>query len=143
MKGIPIKISKEFIIFITMLKYFLCWFPMLLIAIFNGALRDLWYKKQIGELAAHQISTVTLIIFFAFYVNFVIRKFPPKSEAQAVYIGLLWLTLTLAFEFGFGLARGNALSTLLADYNISKGRLWILIPIWTTIAPYIFYRINK
>ncbi|MGG9971825.1 hypothetical protein ACQ33O_08550 [Ferruginibacter sp. SUN002] len=126
-----------------MFKYFLCWFPMLLIAIFNGAFRDLWYKKYTGELLAHQISTISLIVLFAFYVHFIVKKLPPQSAVQSILIGLLWLLLTLCFEFGFGLARGNKISSLLADYNILKGRIWILIPIWTTIAPYIFYRFNK
>ena len=126
-----------------MLKYFLCWFPMLLIAVINGTARDLWYKKYFGELTGHQISTISLIILFGFYIWFVINKFSPDSGIQALYIGLLWLMLTLLFEFGFGRIRGNSWSKLLEDYNIMKGRIWILILIWTTIAPYIFFRIAR
>jgi len=116
---------------------------MLILAVINGTARDLGYKKYVGELTAHQISTFTLIILFAFFIGFVVRKFPPASATQAFYIGLLWLTLTLAFEFGFGLMRGNSLTTLLEDYDLLKGRLWLLIPIWITAAPYLFYRFNK
>lgn len=126
-----------------MFKYFLAWFPMLLLAILNGSLRDLGYKKYIGDLAAHQLSTITLIILFAFYIGYIIHRFPPSSSAQAIFIGLLWVMLTLCFEFGFGKARGNSWSALLADYNIMKGRIWILIPIWILIAPYIFYKMFK
>lgn len=124
-------------------KYFLCWFPMLLLAIINGVGRDLGYKKYVGELTAHQISTGTLIILFGFYIWFIGNKFPFDSERQAIFIGFFWLILTLIFEFGFGLARGNSLTHLLEDYNILKGRLWVLIPIWITIAPYIFYKLNQ
>ena len=126
-----------------MLKYFLCWFPMLLIAVINGTARDLWYKKYIGELPGHQISTISLIILFGFYIWFVINKFPPNSGKQAILIGLLWLTLTLLFEFSFGRIRGNSWAKLLEDYNILKGHIWILILIWTTIAPYIFFKIVR
>jgi len=129
--------------FAHILKYFLCWFPMLLIAIINGSARDLWYKKYVGELAGHQISTISLIILFGFYIHFVITKFPPTSGRQAVYIGLLWLLLTLLFEFGFGRFRGNSWEKLLGDYNILKGRIWPLILIWTAIAPYIFYKMVR
>ncbi len=90
-----------------MLKYFLCWFPMLMIAVLNGAARDLWYKKYVGELTAHQVSTISLIIFFGIYIHLIIKKFPPVTESNAVFIGIFWLILTLAFEFGFGLLRGN------------------------------------
>lgn len=126
-----------------MLKYFLLWFPMLLLAILNGTARDLWYKKFTGELAAHQISTISLIILFGVYIYFILNKFPPVSKTQAFGVGFLWLILTLTFEFGFGRYRGNSWSTLLGDYNILRGRIWILIPIWITIAPYIFYKMFK
>ena len=42
-------------------KYLLAWLPMMIIAIGNGALREFVYKRFVGELAAHRISTFTLI----------------------------------------------------------------------------------
>lgn len=96
-----------------------------------------------GDLAAHQVSTVSLILLFGLYIFFIIKKFPPRSGRHAFYIGAFWLVLTLLFEFGFGLARGNGLSHLLSEYNILEGRVWILIPVWITIAPYFFYRIKR
>lgn len=126
-----------------MLTYFLLWFPMLLLAILNGAVRDLGYKKSAGDLAAHQISTVSLILLFSAYIAVIFRWYLPRSEQEAIYIGILWCTLTLAFEFGFGRFRGNSWNTLLADYNILKGRMWIFIPLWVLIVPYIFYRWMK
>ena len=113
------------------------------LAVLNGAARDLWYKKEVGELAGHQISTITLMIIFGCYIWFIINKFPPNSDKDAIFIGLLWLIFTLIFEFGFGRFQGNSWSKLLEDYNILKGRIWILILIWTTIAPYVFFRIAK
>ncbi len=85
-----------------MLKYFLLWFPMVIIAVINGTIRE-WYKTYTGEPIARQISTITLIIFFAFYIYWAINKLPIKTDMQAFQIGLLWGVLTLAFEFGFGL----------------------------------------
>jgi hypothetical protein len=115
---------------------------MLLIAIANGAARDLWYKKHLGDLRAHQVSTVTFLIFLGVYIRFIISRFPLLSGTQAILTGLLWVLLTLLFEFGFGLLRGNSFPHLLEDYNILKGRLWILIPAWLLLAPYLFYRIS-
>ena len=123
-----------------MLKYFLLWFPMLLLAILNGAARDLGYKKLVGELTAHQLSTLSLLLLFAVYIGIVMRHFPPPTPTYTWSIGLLWLVLTLGFEFGFGLYRGNSWSKLLADYNLLQGRVWVLIPIWVAIAPYVLYK---
>jgi hypothetical protein len=130
-------------IIMSFIKYFIAWFPMLLIAIANGAARDLIYKKYVGDLTAHQISTFSLILLFAMYTWYIVSKYPPASGIDAMFVGILWVVLTLAFEFGFGRARGNSWEKLLEDYNLLKGRLWVLIPIWVAIAPYIFYRLAK
>lgn len=122
--------------------YFLCWIPMIVVAVANGTLRQFVFLKYMSELKAHQLSTITLVILLGFYISFVIKKFPPVSAMQSIFIGIGWLLLTLAFEFGFGLYRGKSMAELLADYNILKGRLWILIPVWTTIAPYIMYKVR-
>jgi len=114
---------------------------MLLLAIINGTLRDLGYKKYLGDLTAHQISTVTLITLFAFYIGYIINRFPPTSSTQAIFIGIIWVLFTLCFEFCFGRYRGNSWSVLFADYNLMKGRIWVLIPLWILIAPYVFYKI--
>ena len=124
-----------------MLTYFLLWLPMLLIAIANGALREFVFKKYVSNLPAHQLSTITLIILFAVYIGFVINRFPPASSRQAIFIGLVWVVLSLIFEFGFGRYRGRSWPQLFEDYNLLKGRIWILIPLWLAIAPYIFYKL--
>lgn len=126
-----------------MFKYVLCWFPMILIAVMNGAARDLWYKKLTGELAGHQLSTVSLIILLGIYIWYITGRFPFNNGKEAIITGLIWLALTLGFEFGLGLYRGASWSKMLADYNLLKGRIWILIPAWTVIAPYVFYRIRS
>lgn len=120
-----------------MFKYFLWWFPMLLIATGNGTLRDLWYKQFIDELAAHQLSTVSLMLLSGIYTWIIIAKFPPESGRQAIWIGVMWMLLTLVFEFSFGFVRGRSWSFMLSEYNILEGRIWILIPIWLCLLPYL------
>ena len=85
-----------------MWKYVLAWFPMVAIAIANGALRESWFGQSLSELAAHQLSTLTAVILFGVYIWFVVRFWPPTSAAQAVAVGLLWLVMTITFEFLFG-----------------------------------------
>ncbi|WP_132056134.1 hypothetical protein [Pseudocnuella soli] len=124
-----------------MLTYFLLWFPMLFIAIDNGALRDLGYKKRLGEAAAHRLSTITLILFFALYIGWAIQKFPPENISKAWLAGLLWLVMTLLLETGMGLKQGKSWRQIAADYDITQGRIWILIPLWVLVAPALFYTI--
>lgn len=96
-----------------MFKYFLAWLPMLVLAIANGFFRETVIKRFAGNLAAHQLSTVSLLLLFTGYIWIIIKNLPPASGKQAVSIGLLWLILTLLFEFGFGRYRGSSWATLL------------------------------
>jgi peptidoglycan biosynthesis protein MviN/MurJ (putative lipid II flippase) len=125
-------------------KYFLLWFPMTLIAILNGALRELAYQDAFGELAAHQVSTLTGIILLGVYMWLVSRRWKLTSSRQAVLAGLLWALLTIAFEFGFGhYVMHHAWEKLWHDYNLLEGRLWLFVLIWIGAAPYTFYQDNS
>ncbi|RPH38005.1 hypothetical protein EHM92_01210 [bacterium] len=127
-----------------MWTYFWLWFPMLLLAVLNGAAREVLYKASLGDLRAHQLSTVTLLILFSIYIWLVIRFWTPESSQQALLVGLLWLVLTLAFEFGFGsFVGGRSWAELVEEYNLLVGRVWIFIPVWVAIGPYIFYRLQE
>jgi hypothetical protein len=127
-----------------MWKYLLAWFPMIPIAIGNGALRQGWYGKHVGELAAHQISTGVAIVLFGIYIWLVVRALRPASGRQAFVIGLTWLALTVAFEFLFGhYVAGHSWRALLNDYDLLAGRLWVLVLAWLTLAPYLFYRLQR
>jgi hypothetical protein len=117
---------------------------MVLIGIANGAIRQFGYGRFLGELLAHQISSVTGIILFAFYVWILSLRWPMQSSYQAAAVGLIWLELTVAFEFLFGhYVAKHSWSRLLRDYNILRGRLWSLVLIAITIAPYVVYRITS
>ena len=125
-------------------KYVLAWIPMVFIAIINGAIREGWYGKHVSELQAHQISTVTGVLLFGVYIWALIRLWRPESAGQAITIGLVWLGMTIAFEFLFGHYVAKRLwRDLLHDYNLLAGRVWLVVLLWVTIAPYLFYRLQQ
>ena len=126
-----------------MLKYIIAWVPMVVIAILNGILREAIFTKYLAELRAHQASTVSLIFFFTIYLWAVTRIWKPESENQALCIGLIWLGMTILFEFGFGhYLMGHPWSKLFHDYNLLAGRVWVFVLLWVAIAPWLFYRIQ-
>jgi hypothetical protein len=123
------------------LRYILAWFPMILIAIINGTIREVAYSKYLDELRAHQVSTATGVLLFGLYIWVLMHFWRFDSPQQALTVGFIWLGLTVAFEFIFGhYVVGHSWSELLTDYNILTGRLWIVVLIWITIAPLVFYR---
>jgi hypothetical protein len=126
-----------------MTKLVLAWFPMLLIAIINGAIRDFTYKNRLGDLRAHQLSTLTGSILMGIYIWGFLRLWPLASDSQAIMVGLIWLCMTVIFEFSMILfIQKKPLGHALADYNLLAGRLWVLFLLWILIAPYIFFHFN-
>ncbi|MCW8907529.1 MAG: hypothetical protein OQL28_09770 [Sedimenticola sp.] len=122
-------------------RYLLCWFLLAIVAIANGILRQATYGKHLPELAAHQVSTATGILFTGLVVWVISRFWPIESATQAWVIGACWLVATIAFEFGFGhYVAGHSWGRLLADYNLLDGRVWSLFLVWITVMPYLFYR---
>lgn len=125
----------------TIYIYILWWFAFPFVAIFNATIRELIYKKPLGDLAAHQISTVTGVVLFGILFYFIFRKWKIESVKHAILVGLIWLGLTILFEFGFGhYIMGNSWQKLLHDYNLAEGRVWSLFLVWITTAPFVFYK---
>ncbi|MGH7594820.1 MAG: hypothetical protein ACREOI_00620 [bacterium] len=126
------------------LRYTFAWIILVAAAIINGLIREAVYKNALGELRAHQLSTLIGIVLFGVIIWGLSRLWPLPSAKQAWTVGFIWLALTLAFEFLFGhFVTGHPWSKLLLhDYNIFEGRVWPLILIWVTIAPYVFYRLR-
>jgi hypothetical protein len=124
------------------LRPILAWLVLLGVAMLNGTLRDFTYGKHMSELSAHQFSTLIGILMFALVIHCYVRRWPPASAREAWYVGLFWLSLTVAFEFlFFHYVGGHPWQVLLANYDMSKGRLWPLLLLWVAVAPYLFFRL--
>ena len=126
------------------LKYAIAWIPMVFIAIANGAVRQLGYGKLLNELPAHQLSCLTGIALFFIYTWCLSLYWPLESSKQALTIGLLWLALTVAFEFLF-MHYGAKVSwdKLFHDYNVLAGRLWVVVLISVLLLPYGVFKLRS
>ena len=124
-----------------LVRYLLFWFLLAVVAVANGILRQSTYGKIVSDLAAHQISTLTGIVFTGVLVFWLNRTWPIESASQAWLIGLIWLCLTIAFEFGFGhFVVGHPWNRLFADYDLLSGRVWSVFLLWILFMPRLFYR---
>jgi hypothetical protein len=118
------------------------WFAIMVAAIFNGAARDLLMAPRLGDPIARAVSCITLAGAIVLVAWVSIGWMRPSSQLDAWTIGAFWLGMTLAFEFLAGhYVFGTPWPTLLADYNLLSGRLWILVLIATLIAPAIAFRL--
>ena len=111
------------------------WLGVLAMAIANGALRNAVTQPLWGEEVARRSATVLLLVAMAFYVWWFERRHPLPSARRAWQVGVAWSAMTLTFEFGLGLATGLSWSTMLADYDLTAGRIWVFVPLFTAVAP--------
>jgi hypothetical protein len=127
-----------------MLRYLLAWVPMLVLAIANGALREATYARRMPELRAHQLSTAIGAAILGVYIGFVMRAWPPVSTQQALQVGLSWLVLTVLFEFFMALVLARrSLREVLREYNVARGRVWVFLLLWITLAPVLFHLLDR
>jgi hypothetical protein len=127
-----------------MLRYLIAWFVMLIVSVANGAVRDFTYGKYMSELHAHQLSTLSGMIFLGAVIFAFVHRWPPASARQALFTGIFWMLLTVVFEFTFfHFVAGHPWAELLANYDLLHGRIWVLLLAWIVIAPYLFYRLRQ
>ncbi len=116
--------------------YALAWLGLAVLAVVNGAVREATYGKRLSEPAAHRLATLTAIAAFSAFLWVLSGWRPMTSAREAWLIGLMWLAMTVAFEFMFGRwVAGRDWRRLLMDYNLLEGRLWLLLLLWTLTAP--------
>jgi hypothetical protein len=90
----------------------------------HGTLRTLFLAPQVGDFRARQISFFTgmLLIFGIAYLC--VRWIRAERTSSLFGVGLLWLILTVFFEFGLGLFILNySWERMLEDYDIARGGL--------------------
>jgi hypothetical protein len=101
----------------------------------NGIVRERFFTDSMGEDAAQRFSTATLLSALALYMWALESRWPLPSSRTAFRVGGTWALLTMAFEFGLGRARHRPWSELLGQYDITRGRVWVLVPLWMALGP--------
>jgi hypothetical protein len=126
-------VTGETMLFI---KSFGIWLVLLLAAFINGAMREMLIAPRVGEQIGHRIGVVVFscVIFGITYVF--VKTLTPVPFSSLLYVGLFWLALSLLFECGFfHYVMHEPWEKLLADYNIFRGRLLIVVWLTTLFSP--------
>lgn len=124
-------------------KAFLFWLLLMMLAILNGTVRVKLIIPRTGLTAGLAISTVSLCALILVATWLAIRWLGPATAGQAWGIGGFWLGLTLLFEFGAGhFLLHKPWAELLVDYDLGRGRIWVLVPLVTALAPVLMARVR-
>ncbi len=112
------------------------WLLLVVLAILNGSFRAAVLIPRVGEHAGHVISTLMLSILILATAWLTIGWIHPATLYAAALVGFVWLGLTVIFEFGAGhFLFHQPWEKLIADYDLTKGRIWVLVLLVTVKAP--------
>ncbi|HID82523.1 MAG TPA: hypothetical protein EYH06_06030 [Chromatiales bacterium] len=128
---------------ITVFKATGIWLLIVIAAIFNGVFRERVLVPAVGADLALPLSGVLLAVL-VFLVTLLLISFIGSSKQNTyIYIGLLWVVLTLSFEFLFGhFVVGKPWHEIIQVFNIRKGDLFIVVLFITGISPWLAARIR-
>ncbi|MGC9519942.1 MAG: hypothetical protein ACP5FP_09850 [Desulfuromonadaceae bacterium] len=121
---------------LVILKSLCIWGVILVLAIFNGALREKFLFPAFGVGLGLFLSGIILAAMILLLTWLTLPWLGVMHRAGFLYVGILWLILTLIFEFSFGMfLQGKSWQELLQAYTFSNGNIWPLVLLVTGAAP--------
>lgn len=113
------------------------WLMMMAVESVHGVLRTILIAPRTGDFRARQIGAVIGSLLVIAVACVCIKWIGANDTASRWKTGLLWVALTLIFEFALGrLAFGYSWARILEDYDLSKGGLMIGGMLAMALAPF-------
>jgi hypothetical protein len=119
------------------------WMLMMAIETIHGVLRNRFLVPVIGDVGSRQIGVLIGSVLILGIAILLIGWIHPTSERSLLAIGVLWLSLTLAFEFGLGRALGRPWAAMRSDYDLRRGGLLSIGMVVLALLPWIAARIRQ
>lgn len=134
---------KNHTLFIV-LKSLWIWVAIIPLAIINGIMRESVLVPLIGESYALPMSGISLCIMIFGVCLFGIPRLGPGSSRTYGIMGVLWVLMTIAFEFVFGMwGAGKSFAELIKAYDITTGNLWSMIVLFVGVSPLLTAKIKR
>jgi len=121
----------------VILRAAVAWLLLLLVAFVAATLRVKLLEPRAGEHTAHVLGSVGVAVVFAALILALAPWVVPDLDARRLLVlGGGWTLATVGFEFGFGRwVMGHPWSRLLADYDLRRGRIWVLVLLVILLMP--------
>ena len=117
------------------------WLVIMMVESLHGIVRQALLAPMVGEFRARQIRVFTGAVLILIVSVLFIRWIGVRSSARLLFLGVLWVVLTVAFEFILGrFILGLPWERLLEDYYLLHGGLMPIGLIVLACAPFIASR---
>lgn len=119
-------------------RWVLLWFVLAMVAVLNGLLRETVLAPVLGERLALPVSGILLSTLLILVVYLAQPRLGVTDTRSCFLLGLLWLAMTLCFEYLFGhYIAGKAWSEIHQVFNPAGGNLFLLVMLATLTAPWL------
>ena len=127
----------------TFIKGVGIWLVMVLAAIVNGLFREKVLTPLTGAEFALPLSGILLSLLI-FIIAFLLISFIHETTGRAyLMIGLLWVALTVSFEYLFGhFVMERSWQEINQVFNVKAGNLFIAAVLTSAIAPWLVAKIR-
>lgn len=82
------------------------------------------YEPRFGPRRSHQIGMATRIVYIFGAAASLVSLERHYSTADLVYVGLFWLALALAFEWGGSALTRRPVREILVGWHVERGYMW-------------------
>jgi len=114
------------------------WLIIVIAAILNGVTREKLLTSLVGSGVSLPLSGITLSGLVLVITYFTIPFLGEVKTGVYFVIGLIWVVLTLAFEYLFGhYVAGKPWHEINQVFNLLKGDLFIVVLIVSAASPWI------
>ena len=105
----------------------------------NGALREMALARVLPRWAADLASAAAGLAIILGSSRMLLRPAAGKDGVSAGRVATVWLSLTLAFEFGFGhWVDRKSWAEIFANYAVWRGKLWPFVLAGVVAAPFLW-----
>jgi len=113
------------------------WFLIIAVETVHGVIRTLLIEPALGDLRARQVGVFIGSALIIAVSLITVRWIGARSAHELLMIGVIWVILTVVFEFilGFFVA-GLSIDRILSDYDLSRGGLMVFGLLIMLAAPY-------
>lgn len=119
------------------------WLVILIVAMANGLFRETVLAPLLGARLALLLSGVLLCALVLLVTWLLVPWLGSHCARLYVGIGLLWMTLTLAFEIAFGrYVAGKAWRDIFQVFDVSNGDLFVAVLAVSGAAPWLAARMR-
>jgi hypothetical protein len=109
----------------------------------HGTLRTIFLVPVVGDFRSRQIGVFTGSVLILAVAYVLVPWLHASGRRVLGLVGVLWLALTVVFEFGFGhFVLGRSWENLASDYNILRGGFLLIGMAVLMFAPVVAARMR-